>query len=472
VFSRRHPDPRSGSDVTADPALLTIAEARDAIDRGQLSALELTESVLRRIERLDAELGAYLRVDADAALEQARAVDGQAGEQLPLKGIPVCVKDLIDVAGVPTTAGSATWRRTPARDAAAVARLRRAGAVIVGKGHTNEFAYGIDGRNPHFRECRNPYDPARLPGGSSSGPAVATAAGMALGGLGTDTTGSIRVPASLCGLVGIRPTLARIPVSGVVPLAWSYDTVGPLARTVADAAICFGALTDASGGEGPTGSPGSSRPDPDVRGYRIGVIEQLFEDVEPYVESGLRDAVNHLEAEGAEVSAVQFERLRHANAIHHIVQHAEAAQAHAPWFETQYDHYTEPVRLRLEVGRLLPASAYLTAQQARRLLIDEAAQKLERLDALLAPAAPCIAPFRDSDDVTIRGVPRDMRSALLSCVLAPSELACPVASVPIGSHQGLPFGMQIIGRPMAEPLLLSIASVCERRSTPELARLG
>jgi aspartyl-tRNA(Asn)/glutamyl-tRNA(Gln) amidotransferase subunit A len=456
--------------VTADPALLTIAEARDAIGRGQLSALELTESVLRRIERMDGELGAYLRVDADTAVEQARALDAQADERLPLKGIPVCVKDLIDVAGVPTTAGSATWRRTPASDAASVARLRRAGAVIVGKGHTNEFAYGIDGKNPHFRECRNPYDPTRLPGGSSSGPAVATAAGMALAGLGTDTTGSIRVPASLCGLVGIRPTLARIPISGVVPLAWSYDTVGPLARTVADAAICFGALTDAPGGNGPPGSAGHSRPD--VRGHRIGVIEQLVEDVEPYVESGLRDTVNRLEAEGAEVSAVQFKRLGYANAIHHIVQHAEAAQAHAPWFEAQRDYYSEPVRLRLEAGRLLPASAYLTAQQARRLLIDEAAQKLGRLDVLLAPAAPCIAPFRDSDDVTIRGVPRDLRSALLSCVLAPSELGCPVISVPIGSHEGLPFGMQIIGKPMAEPLLLSIASVCERRSTPEIPRPG
>ena len=456
--------------MTSEPALLTIADARDAIDRGQLSALELTESVLRRIERMDGELGAYLRVDSDAALEQARALDDQADEHLPLKGIPVCVKDLIDVAGVPTTAGSATWRRTPGRDAAAVASLRRAGAVIVGKGHTNEFAYGIDGKNQHFRACRNPYDPARLAGGSSSGPAVATAAGTALAGLGTDTTGSIRVPASLCGLVGIRPTPDRIPISGFVPLAWSYDTVGPLARTVADAAICFEALTDASGVMGRAGPPEHSLGDRDLRGNRIGVVEQLVQGVEPYVESGVRDTVKRLEAEGAEVSAVDFERLGHANAIHQIVQHAEAAQAHAPWFEAQYEYYSEPVRLRLEVGRLLPASAYLTAQQARRLLIDEAAKKMERLDALLAPATPCIAPFHDSDDVTIRGVTQDLRSALLSCVLAPSELACPVVSVPIGSHQGLPFGMQIIGKPMAEPLLLSIASVCERRSPPELAR--
>jgi aspartyl-tRNA(Asn)/glutamyl-tRNA(Gln) amidotransferase subunit A len=456
--------------LSSDSALRTIADAREAINHRQLSALELTESVLRRIEHGDRKLGAYLRVEADAALEQARALDSR-DEHLPLKGIPICVKDLIDVADVPTTAGSATWRRMPRRDAAAVARLRRAGAVIIGKGHTNEFAYGIDGKNPHFWDCRNPYDPDRLAGGSSSGPAAATAAGMALAGLGTDTSGSIRVPASLCGLVGVRPTAGRVPVGGVVPLAWSYDTVGPLVRTVADAAICFQALTDPWGETEPAGSPDGVRPDADLSACRIGVIQKLVEAVEPYVESGVWATVERLQAAGAQVVSIELERLRHADAIHQIVQHAEAAQAHAPWFEAEYQHYSQPVRLRLEVGRLLPASAYLTAQQARRLLIDEAAQKMKELDALLAPATPCVAPIQDSDEVTIRGAQRDLRSALLSCVVPPSELACPVVAVPVGSHQGLPFGMQIVGRPMAEPLLLSIAAVCERRFQPELGWL-
>lgn len=467
----RHSARRGGRDLTSEPALLTIADAQAAINRRELSALELTESVLGRIERLDRELGAYFRVDADGALEQARSLDRRA-ERLPLKGIPICVKDLIDVAGVPTTAGSATWRRTPRCDAGAVARLRQAGAVVVGKGHTNEFAYGIDGKNPHFWDCRNPYDPARLAGGSSSGPAVATASGMALAGLGTDTSGSIRVPASLCGLVGIRPTAPRIPVSGVVPLAWSYDTVGPLARTVVDAATCFEALTARSGETDAAGSTRRLDADGDLRGRRIGVLEQLVAGAEPYVESGVWDAVERLEAAGADVSPVELVRLRHSNAIHQIVQHAEAAQAHAPWFEAEYGHYSQPVRLRLEVGRLLPASAYLTAQQARRLLIDEAAHKLERFDALVAPATPCVAPFQDSDEVTIRGSRQELRSALLSCVVPPSELACPVVAVPIGSHEGLPFGMQIIGKPMAEHFLLSIAAICEQRSEPELAGLG
>jgi aspartyl-tRNA(Asn)/glutamyl-tRNA(Gln) amidotransferase subunit A len=461
--------PRGGSDLTPEPALLTIAHAREAIDRRQLSAVELTASVLRRIERMNRELGAYLCVDADAALAQARALDRREDEHPPLKGIPICVKDMIDVAGVPTTAGSATWRRTPTRDAAAVAALRRAGAVIVGKGHTNEFAYGIDGKNPHFWDCRNPYDPARLAGGSSSGPAVATAAGMALAGLGTDTSGSIRVPASLCGLVGIRPTTGRVPVAGVVPLAWSYDTVGPFARTVADAAVCFEALSDARGAREPAGSRERLLGEGDLRGCRIGVIEQLVESVESYVESAVWDATTRLEAEGAEVTPVALDRFGHASAIHQIIQHAEAARAHAPWFEAEYRHYSQPVRLRLEAGRLVPASAYLTAQQARRLLIDEAARVMSGLDALLAPATPCVAPPQDSVELTVRGAQKELRSALLSCVIGPSELGCPVVAVPIGSHRALPFGMQIIGKPMAERLLLSIAAACERRFQPELA---
>ena len=444
-----------------DPALLTIVDARRALEHRELSAVELTDSVLSRIELMDRDLHAYLHVDAEDARSQARALERRDGD-LPLRGIPICVKDVIDVAGAPTTAGSANWRREPARDAAAVARLRAAGAVIVGKGHTNEFAYGIDGRNPHFGDCRNPYDRTRLTGGSSSGPAVATAAGMALAGLGTDTSGSIRVPASFCGLVGIRPTVGLVPTSGVVPLAWSYDTVGPLARTVADAGILFDVLAG--------GTPhGTRREAGDVRGLRIGVIEQLLEGVEPYVESAVRQAADQLEAAGAELSAVRFELLSHANAIHQLVQHAEASQVHAASFAEQYQHYSESVRLRLSVGLLLPASAYLRAQRARRLLIDEFADRTRAIDALLAPSTPCSAPAQDSREITVGGVALELRQALLQCVLAPSQFGCPVVAVPIGTHQGLPFGMQIIGRPYTEHSLLSIAAACERPATSPVA---
>jgi aspartyl-tRNA(Asn)/glutamyl-tRNA(Gln) amidotransferase subunit A len=451
-----------------DPARLTIAQARQAIRSRRLSAVELVGAVLVRVERDEDRLGAYLHLDRDAALAQARSLDLRDGGG-PLHGIPICVKDVIDVAGVPTTAGAARWRRTPDRDAAAVARLRAAGAVLIGKGHTNEFAYGIDGRNPHFGDCHNPYDPTRLSGGSSSGPAVATAAGMAMAGLGTDTSGSIRVPASLCGVVGIRPTLGLVPEAGVIPLAWSYDAVGPLARTVADAAIVLGVL---AGGAGPgiadfaaLGHHLSAGAEGEPRGLRIGVMEQLVEYAEPYVADAVMAMAEALAADGAEVIPVRLDHLPYVNGIHQLVQHAEAAQVHRPWFDAQRSSYAEPVRVRLETGRLLPAAAYLAAQQARRLVINEVANRMHGLDAMLAPTTAIAAPPGDSEEVTIRGVTSNVRAALLRCTIPPSQLGCPVVSVPIGSHDGLPFGMQIIGRPFSEPLLLSVAAACERRST-------
>jgi aspartyl-tRNA(Asn)/glutamyl-tRNA(Gln) amidotransferase subunit A len=449
-----------------DPARLTIAQAREAIQRRQLSSVELLAAVLARVEREGSRLNAYLHLDPDAALAEARSVDRHHGRG-PLQGIPICVKDVIDVAGVPTTAGAAGWVHTPDRDAPAVARLRAAGAIVIGKGHTNEFAYGIDGRNPHFGDCHNPHDPTRLSGGSSSGPAVATATGMAMAGLGTDTSGSIRVPASLCGVVGIRPTLGLVPDAGVIPLAWSYDVVGPLARTVFDAAILLEVLAGGSG-TGDAGPEALERyldagAERELRGLRIGIMEQLVEYAEPYVAEAVIAMAGALAADGAEVTPVTLDLLPYINAIHQLVQHAEAAQAHQPWFDGQRPLYSQPVRVRLEAGRVLPAAAYLTAQQARRLVIDEVADRLNGLDAMLAPTTPLVAPPGDSEEVTIRGAVHNVRAALLRCTIPPSQFGCPVVSLPIGSHDGLPFGMQIIGRPFSERLLLALAAACERR---------
>lgn len=435
-----------------DPAALTVVDAREAIRAGRLSATELTQAVLARAEELNGRLNAYLRIDAEGALAQAEVSD-RARDRRPLAGIPLCIKDLIDVAGVPTTAGAAGWQRLPDRDAEAVRRLRDAGAVIVGKGHTNEFAYGIDGRNPHWGNCANPHDPTRISGGSSSGPAVATAAGMALAGLGTDTSGSLRVPASFCGLVGVRPTLGLVPGDGVVPLAWSYDTVGPLARTAADAGALLQVLT--GGGE-----PARHGEKP-VAEVRLGLAEQLLDATEPYVADGVMRAARHLERLGARLSPVRFALLSRARAIHLVIQHAEAASAHAPWFEAQRPNYAEPVRVRLEAGRLLPASAYLAAQRARRLLAAEVAEKLRGLDALLAPCTPVVAPAQDAEAVMIRGERHELRAALINCMLLPSQVGWPVVSAPIAEHQGLPFGMQIIGRRHSEPVLLALAGACE-----------
>jgi aspartyl-tRNA(Asn)/glutamyl-tRNA(Gln) amidotransferase subunit A len=277
---------------------------------------------------------------------------------------------------------------------------------------------------------------------------------MALAGVGTDTAGSLRVPASFCGVVGVRTTLGRVHSHGVVPLAGSFDTVGPLARTAHDAALLLDVMT----GDGDGHLDGIATP---LRGLRLGLLEQLIEAADGYVAEGVLDAARRLEARGAELVPVRLELLRHATAIQPLIQQAEAARAHAPWFEGQQDHYGEAVRTRLEVGRLLPASAYLTAQQARRLLIDETAERMRGLGALLAPSAPVVAPKSGSTEIEVRGQRRPLRPALLAFVVLASQLGAPAVSVPVGRHEGLAYGLQIIGRPRTEALLLRLAAAAE-----------
>jgi aspartyl-tRNA(Asn)/glutamyl-tRNA(Gln) amidotransferase subunit A len=278
---------------------------------------------------------------------------------------------------------------------------------------------------------------------------------MALAGIGTDTSGSIRAPASLCGLVGIRPTPGIHSLRGVVPLAWSYDTIGPLARSVADAAIVLAAMSS------DRVAPAGSRVN--FSGLRVGVLESLLEASEGYVADGVLAAARHFEGLGATVSSAGLPLLQHATAVHQIVQHAEAAAIHRPWFQSQRAHYSDPVRVRLEAGALLPADAYLTAQRARRLLIEQGQELMQDVDLLLAPSTAFTAPLHGASEVTIRGVDHELRPALLACVLAPTELACPIVAVPAGQHKGLPFGMQLIGRPRSEWFLLGVAAAWEER---------
>jgi Asp-tRNA(Asn)/Glu-tRNA(Gln) amidotransferase A subunit family amidase len=401
------------------------------------------EEAIEATERLNPSLNAYLHLDLDGARAAAAAAPDGA-----LAGMPICVKDIVDVAGMPTTAGGADWVRYPDADATVVARLRAAGAIVIGKGNTNEFACGIDGRNPHKGDCRNPHDPTRLTGGSSSGPAAAVAAGMAEGGIGTDTSGSIRVPAALCGVVGIRPTRGLVPADGVVPLAWSLDAVGPLARDVATAALQLDVLA---------GRPVSPAPVPEVRGLRLGLATELLDISEEPVAEAISAAVAHLRAEGAEIVDLTLPDLARANAIHRIVQCCEVAAAHASWFERQRDLYAPEVRARIEAGYRLGAEAYLRAQRHRRLWTQEFAAGMAGLDAVLAPASPVLAPPIEAEEVTIRGERRRTRTALLSCAMPFSQLDCPAVSVPVGIREGLPVGLQILGRPHSEALLLRVA---------------
>jgi aspartyl-tRNA(Asn)/glutamyl-tRNA(Gln) amidotransferase subunit A len=411
------------------------------------AAAERVEAALGAVERLNPTINAYLHLDPEGA--RAAAAEQPSG---PLAGMPICVKDIIDVAAMPTTAGGAGWVRHPDVDAVVVDRLRTAGAIVIGKGNTNEFACGIDGRNPHKGDCRNPHDPERLTGGSSSGPAAAVAAGMAEGSVGSDTSGSIRVPAALCGVVGIRPTRGLVPTEGVVPLAWSLDAVGPLGRDVATSALLLDVMA---------GRPPAAPPRPEVDGLRLGLAQSLIELAEEPVAAAIADAATVLADAGAEVVACTLPQLKRGTAIHRIVQCCEVAAAHAPWFVEQRDRYAPEVRARIEPGYSLGAEAYLRAQRHRRLYTLDFAAAMAGLDAVLAPASPVLAPPLEAEEITVRGRPRRVRPALLSCAVPISQLDGPEISVPLGLREGLPVGLQLIGRPGSEPLLLRIAAAVE-----------
>jgi aspartyl-tRNA(Asn)/glutamyl-tRNA(Gln) amidotransferase subunit A len=425
---------------------LSVAEARAAIGAGELSAVELLDSVLDRARARNDELRAYLLIDDDGARATARAADraARAGDSRPLLGIPICVKDMLDVAGMPTAASAAGWRRDPKHDAAAVAKIRAAGAVIVGKGNTNEFAYGIDGRNPHWGDARNPHDPSRISGGSSSGPAVAVASGMALAGLGTDTSGSIRVPAALCGLVGLRPTHGAIPTEGVVPLAPTYDVVGTLAKTVEDTAVLWRVLN----------GPGAPRNrEPGIRLWSPATAQ-----LEPAIARAIRELAELLHAE-----PIELPLLDRADPIHTTIQRAEASAVHAGWFEEQRERYTPQVRERLEVGNAALAVDYINATSARRELAHDFARRLDdnQIQAVLAPTTPFVAPPLDGD-------PDEQRVKLLAMTLPLTQTGGPVLAIPAGEDDaGLPFGVQLAGAPGDELTLLELAGQLDpSRATP------
>lgn len=424
------------------PERWTVADVR----AGRIGSAELVEALLDRAGAQD--LGAWLLVDAGGARDQAHAADAarSAGDDRPLLGVPVAVKDVIDVAGLPTTGGLARPLRTPTADAAAVAALRGAGAVVLGKAHTNELALGIDGRNPQHPPCRHPRDPARLPGGSSSGPAVAVAAGQAVLGLGTDTSGSLRVPGGLCGVVALRPTPGRVSRNGVLPLAPAYDTTGPVAATVADAAAMLAALAP---------------PRAAAIAGGVGLVEALMPPgvAHPAVAAVVREAVGAL---GLPVQPAEVPGLDDALAVHRDVQLPEAA-ASVRALGVDEDELSDPVRARVRAGAAMPAGQHAAGRRRREELGRALAAALERHGVLAAPSAPVVAPLRDATVADLGdGRVRDERDALLSCAVPFAQGPFPALSVPAGEVAGLPVGLQLVGPPGSDETLLALAARLER----------
>ena len=449
---------------------LSLQELSGELRAGRVSPLEATDACLRRIEERDGRLNSFLTVCAESARAEAR----QRGEELaageyrgPLHGVPLALKDLFLTAGVRTTAGSQILRDSvPDRDAWVTRLLRNSGAVLLGKLHLNEFAFGATGENAHFGPVRNPCDPERLAGGSSGGSAAAVAAGLCYGALGTDTGGSIRSPASLCGIVGLKPTYGRVSRSGVVPLAWSLDHVGPMARTVTDTAL----LLEATAGYDPADSTSAQRPVPaysrlldgGVKGLRLGVPRELYWDpIDPGVAARARDGIRLLEQAGAEIREVSLSSMEFAPAAQAPIICAEAAAYHRHYLRTRSEEYGRSVRMRLLQGLFVSSADYLDAQRARQLIRRELLDCLKEVDALVTPTVPIPAPRVGEDLSMAGGVSAPSQYYLVRNTFVFNLTGFPAVSVPCGLADGLPVGLQIAGRPWEEATVLRIARAVE-----------
>jgi aspartyl-tRNA(Asn)/glutamyl-tRNA(Gln) amidotransferase subunit A len=429
----------------------------------ELSASELVETCLRRIDAEDKDLNAFIRVMADEARGQAAEADRElpAGrERGPLHGIPIAVKDLFDIKGLPTTAASRVrdGHRADA-DATVVVQLRRAGAILMGKTNLDEFAFGTTSENSAFGPVRNPHDPSRSPGGSSGGSAVAVATGMAVAALGTDTGGSIRIPAAACGIVGLKPTYREVPVDGVVPLSRTLDHVGVFTRKVSDAWLLHRVLV--------------GQADVPLRAALVGTLRlavprtYFCELLDDEVRSEFERALSDLTQAGARVEEVSIPHAWATPAVYINIHAAEAAEYHARTLETSADRYTPGVRLRLETGRYILAEDHVRARHAREHLRREVDAALEGRDALILPALPIPAPPIGVETLTIAGSAQPVRALTLRCTQLFNLTGHPALSMPCGTtSQGLPCGLQLVGRRSETAALMRVALAVEAMSLP------
>ena len=486
--------------TVTDLCFLTLHELADRIRARDVSALDATQAVLERIQRLNPRLNAYITVMEDEALAAARAADEEiaAGSYRgPLHGVPVAVKDLCATKGVRTTAGAkimSDW--VPDEDATVIRRLRDAGAVIVGKTNLHEFAFGATGINPHFGPAHNPWNEAYITGGSSSGSGAAVAAGLCYAALGSDTGGSIRIPAALCGIVGIKATHGRVSLKDVVPLSWSLDHVGPLTRNVRDCALVLEAIsgydpddpesadepvpawasalqkTQATPGAGEgfvprLGPRGVTRPQSDaLKGLRIGVPAGVFAETEADVETAVRKAIDALRRLGADVRDVDLPALSEYWGPAGAVLLAEAAAYHKEDIERRAEDLGEDVLQRLEAGLRISAVDYINAAQAR----DEIRRTCD--EALFSDVDLLAMPTTVRSSVPIDAVDKDDPTLGLTRLTGQFDVTGqPAISVPCGlTANGLPVGLQLVGRRFDEATVFRAAYAFETEGGVPIGR--
>jgi aspartyl-tRNA(Asn)/glutamyl-tRNA(Gln) amidotransferase subunit A len=453
-----------------DPALWSLSEIADAIAAGRTTSVEATEACLARIEVWQPRTNAFLRLYRDKALQQARAMDAElaAGKRRgPLHGVPMAHKDMYYRKGELSTGGSAIRRdwRAPVT-ATALQKLDAAGVVELGFLNMAEFAAGPTGHNVHYGHCRNPWDGARVTGGSSSGSGASVAARMVYGALGSDTGGSIRLPASACGVVGMKATYGRVSRAGAVARSWSLDHVGPLTRTVRDNARMLAVIA----GHDPNDSTTSEKPVPDYEALLEGGIAGLTiglalpndgpAQLEAQVGAAVQAAADLLGRLGAKISMVKLPDFTALYRAAEVIVKCEAASMHRPWMEKTPEAYANQVRTRMEAGFFIPATQYIDALRLRAHFVAEfLATSMEGVDAVLLPSIPFPIPTIEETDVEAKGGPAtlSMVGRFTGLTRPFNTLGVPALSLPCGfDSNGAPIGLQLVGRPFDEALLYRI----------------
>ena len=430
----------------------TLVSVRDRLERGELSSEELVRAQIDRAEKLDA-LNAFITLLPERAIEAARRSDEERarGElRGPLHGIPITVKDLVHSRGVRTTSGSKIFADlVPEADAPCLRSLLDAGAVLIGKTNLHELAYGVTNVNPHYGAARNPWDTERVSGGSSGGSAASLAAGVGFGSIGTDTGGSIRIPSSLCGTVGLKPTYGKVSREGVTPLSWSLDHVGPMARTVDDVALLYEVLTGVAAS---AEAPGQ---------LALGIHERyFFDNLAPDVEASVRAAITELERLGMKLVEVDIPEIELQTTCRNTIAFSEASSFHEDNVLARPEDYGADTLELLRLGLLIPATDYLAATRVRRPIVRAFRKAFQKIDMLVTPATVAAAP-RIGDKTLDNG--EELRSGLLRLASPFNTTGFPAVSLPCGfTEDGRPIGLQLAAAPNDEKRLLELARAYEQ----------
>jgi aspartyl-tRNA(Asn)/glutamyl-tRNA(Gln) amidotransferase subunit A len=455
---------------------LTISEAAGLISRRELSPVELAQAHLERIQRLQPRLNSFITVTTETALERARLLEDETHTgkiRGALHGIPLALKDLYETAGVRTTHGSTFYANyVPDADASVVEKLNAAGTVLLGKTNMHEIALGVTNVNPHYGPARNPWDPQRVTGGSSGGSAAALAAGMCMASLGSDTGGSIRIPASLCGVVGLKPTYGRVSLHGVIPLSWNLDHAGPMARSVRDVAILLDAIAgydpnDPASADVPTGDY-LAQMDGGIRGWKVALAsDEFFTRADEQVLAALQAAAGVLAQLGAQVIPAELPEGHAAALANGNMVTSDAAAFHRLRLEENPNGFGNDVLQRLQMGAARTSSEYVLLRREQSRLRRLYERFFEGFDLLITPSTPVVAP-------PIEGPDAIEQARLLTRFTAPFNLTgLPALSLPCGfSSDGLPIGLQIVGRPWAEAAVLRLAHAYEQATEWHLVRPG